>query len=171
MRCICKQKTASLLISREAVLYDIGNYAYVEGDIMESGDDHTRHQVFDITQDGNIDRVNRILDLAYSECVEIMYPFTKVPICGHISTDDELESEADFIYTLNVPIDFSKTTAQYLTKLLHEFMVCRVLSDWLSITKPESRENWERKMKDIAGKIKSALNHRSGALRRKQSPF
>lgn len=171
MRCICEQKTATLIVSRKEVLFDVGNYAFVEGDIMTSGDEHTRHQVFDIVQDGNIERVNRVLDLAYSECVEKMYPFTKLPIVHHIVTDDIVETDDDFVFRLKTPEGFSKTTAEYLTKLLHEYMAYRVLADWLSITKPESWKNWDEKMQGVSASIKSILNHRGQKYRRTQSPF
>ena len=53
------------------------NYSFVEGDIMQAEDEHARHQVFDIGQDGNVDRVTRILNLVHSECVEMLFPYTK----------------------------------------------------------------------------------------------
>lgn len=164
-------QTVSIILNRKEILYDIENYAFVEGDIMKSGDTHTQHQVFDITQDGNVDRVNRVLDLAYSECVEIMYPHTSVPVYHHQSMDNEIDGESDYVFNLRVPAGFSQTTTTFLTRLLHEYMVCRVLSDWLSITKPESWENWRKKMNVTSDKIKSALNHRSIRLRRTQTPF
>lgn len=73
-----RTKVVSLEFSRKALIYDISNCAYVEGDVMPADDEHSKHQVFDIAEDGNIDRVTRILDLAHAECVEMMYPYTKV---------------------------------------------------------------------------------------------
>lgn len=66
-----KTKAVTLVFKREELLYDAENYSFVEGDIMQAEDEHARHQVFDIGQDGNVDRVTRILNLVHSECVEI----------------------------------------------------------------------------------------------------
>ena len=56
-----KTKAVTLVFKREELLYDAENYSFVEGDIMQAEDEHARHQVFDIGQDGNVDRVTRIL--------------------------------------------------------------------------------------------------------------
>ncbi len=62
-----KKKLVFLIFHRKELLYDIENNAYIQGDIMDKGDEHRRHQVIDIGQDGNVDRVTRILNLAYQE--------------------------------------------------------------------------------------------------------
>lgn len=75
-----KTKAVTLVFKREELLYDAENYSFVEGDIMQAEDEHARHQVFDIGQDGNVDRVTRILNLVHSECVEMLFPYTKEEI-------------------------------------------------------------------------------------------
>ena len=63
-----RKKSVRLTFKREELLYDIRNNAYVEGDVMQVNDAHDRHQVQDIGEEGNIDRVTRVLDLAHAEC-------------------------------------------------------------------------------------------------------
>ena len=63
---------------RNELLYDIGNYAFIEGDILEDEDEHRRHQLIDINEAGNIDLVDRMLALAHSECVEFLYPYSNL---------------------------------------------------------------------------------------------
>ena len=72
-----RTKTVKLLFKRSELLYDIKNYAYVEGDVMQVNTEHDRHQVQDIGETGNIDRVTKVLDLAYAESVEALFPYTK----------------------------------------------------------------------------------------------
>lgn len=78
MNCVCticndgsdsgnKSTTATLTFFRKELIYDVANYAYVEGDIMQPDEEDSRHQVFDITQQGNVDRATRILNLAHTE--------------------------------------------------------------------------------------------------------
>jgi hypothetical protein len=50
-------------------------------------------------------------------------------------------------------------------------MVARVVSDWLSITKPGSAENWAEKAESAKGKINRALLFRLRGLKRKMHPF
>lgn len=79
--CAEEQKTnVTLTFERKELIYDVSNYSYVEADIMQEDDECRRHQVFDISQDGNVDRVTRVLNTAHAEIVETLYPYTKQEI-------------------------------------------------------------------------------------------
>lgn len=164
-------KIVELTFTRQNLLYDIENYAFVEGDVMRTDNEHAKHQVFDIAQDGNIDRVNRILDLAHAECVEMMYPYTKEPCDSEEVQDNSLSVKEQYQISMLVPDDFSKSTVSLITKLVHEYMVCRVLADWMSITNPSSQSNWQSKLDSIEEQIRNHLNARCGRVRRAQTPF
>lgn len=166
-----RTKIVELTFTRQNLLYDIENYAFVEGDVMRTDNEHAKHQVFDIAQDGNIDRVNRILDLAHAECVEMMYPYTKDPCDSEEVQDNSLSVKEQYQISMLVPDDFSKSTVSLITKLVHEYMVCRVLADWMSITNPSSQSNWQSKLDSIEEQIRNHLNARCGRVRRAQTPF
>ncbi len=165
-------KSVTLTFKRSELVYDAENYSFVEGDIMKTDDEHTRHQVFDIGQDGNIDRVTRILNLAYAECVEMLYPYTKTEIPDEQEDiNDILNAPEEYNIELILPEGFSLSTVKLLSNLIHEYLVCRVLADWLSITNPISQTRWEEKLKDIKYKIQTSLVSRIGKVRRKLKPF
>lgn len=164
-------KRIELVFRRDALLYDIENYAFVEGDVMSVQTEHERHQVIDIGQDGNVDRVTRILDLAHAECVEFLYPYTKIP-CDKLEQRYNTFTETPEYYILMlVPFDFSQSTVDLLSRLIHEYMVCRVLADWFSITNPSSKANWEEKIMYLKEQIQSRMHARCGRIRRTQTPF
>lgn len=161
-----------LTFKRKELVYDVENYSFVEGDIMSTDDEHARHQVFDIGQDGNIDRVTRILNLAHAECVEMLFPYTKEEIPdAQKPIDDILTAPDEYSITLRLPDGFSLSTLNLLTHLIHEYLVCRVLSDWMSITNPSSQANWEDKLSSIKGKIQTSVVSRIGKIKRKLKPF
>lgn len=160
----------TLTFKRAELLYDIVNYSFVEGDIMPVEDEHSRHQVLDIGQTGNIDRVTRMLNLAHSECVEMLYPYTKKEVTAE-NLDNMMATPEEYVIEMSVPQSFSDTTMVILENLIHEYLVCRVLEDWMSITKPDSQANWRDKLESIKTKIQTSLVSRNGTLRRKQSPF
>ena len=190
-------KAVYLTISRRQVLYDVENLCYVEGDIMQANEEHARHQVFDVAQDGNVDRVTRSMDMAFSRCVEMCYPYSKVPVTeagkgvapgervtygtnpetsdtpdGVAAEYDDLFNETNnYIMKLMVPDDVSLTTLNLLAKYVHEFMVASVLADWFAITKPSSQEKWEKKMEDASSQISKTLMFRCGRVRRTLNPF
>lgn len=139
---------------------------------MKADDDHARHQVFDIGQDGNIDRVTRVLNLAHAECVEMFYPYTKEAIPEEQEALDDILTEPDeYDIVLNLPVTFSLSTVKLLSNLVHEYLVCRVLADWMSITYPESEAKWEKKFTLLRDKIRTSLMSRTGKVRRKLKPF
>lgn len=165
------EKHVTLRFGREELLYDIRNYCYVEGDIMERQDEHAKHQVFDVGEKGNIDRVTRVLDLAFSQCVDLCYPYTKKEVRACSGRDDELEETDEYVMTMRVPDGFSETTVTYMEKLIHELMVYKVMVDWMSITKPESKPAWQEKLDNTENEIRSVLNMRIKRTRRPMTPF
>ena len=167
-----KHKEATLTFKRAELIYDASNYSFVEADIMPEGDECRRHQVFDIGQACNVDRVTRVLNTAHAECVEMLYPYTKEEIPDEQEAlDDVLKEPETYEIKLTLPETFSLTTLRLLEELIHEYLVCRVLADWMSITNPESEANWQRKFTTIREKIRTALVSRTKMIRRKLSPF
>lgn len=143
----------------------------MEGDVMEATTEHGRHQVMDICEDGNVDRVTRVLDLAFADCVELCYSYTKHPVDDGTILDDTLDEQAIYEMRLSVPEKFSFTTLNLLRSLIHELLVYKVLYDWTSITKPDSKTNWQEKIEDAEKEIQAILNTRIGRIRRTQTPW
>lgn len=165
------KRTVILRFKRKELLYDLENNSFIEGDIARTDDEHERHQVFDIARTGNIDRVSRVLSLAHSECVEMLFPYTKKGVTEDTQHEDFLENPDEYIITMIVPSSFSKSTIDILRNLIHEYLVCRVMEDWMSLTKPASQSNWRDKLEYLKAKIRTSLMSRVEAVRRKQSPF
>ena len=165
------ERHVTLKFVGQELIYDINNCAYVEGHLIPEGNENQRHVVIAIGQDGNIDRVNRILGVVHAATVEMLYPFTKAPIAEGSEVDDHIWPTDGYVIDLAVPSTMSQTTINLLSKLIHEYMVCMVLADWLSISKPEAAENWRLKATTIRDEINRLKSHRRGRLRRKQSMF
>lgn len=161
---------AVLLFKREQLIYDIRNVAYVEGDIMPENQQHERHTVQDIGEEGNIDRVTRVLNLAHSECVEWLYPFTKRRIYKDC-LDDRLTEKKVYSIFMTVPKDFSQTTLNAIEELVHEYLVCSVIADWLSIANTKKATVWKEKMEELKTAIKNKPRLRRGRLRIGKHPF
>lgn len=182
MTCPCgkpeKRVKVTLVFKRAELLYDAANYSFVEGEMIAEGDECKRHQVIDITQDGNVDRVTRVLNTAHAECVEALYPWTKEEVAGDdagadvaVTLDDVLREPEEYVVTLWLPEGFSMTTVRLVKELIHEYLVCRVVADWMSITNGDSEGKWEKKFSTLREKIKTALMSRRGKVRRKLKPF
>lgn len=164
-------KTIKLTFKRNELLYDIKNVAFVEGDVIPGGTENNRHQTIDIAEEGNIDRVTRILDLVFAEIVESLYILTKCDAEDGTIKDDTFTETDVYTANLNVPDDFSDTSAEYLEKLIHELLVAKVLGEWLAITYPTASEKWQIKASDIKDKILSTSRRTSQRARLKLHPW
>lgn len=170
---ICGQnrdsRTVRLKFLRSELLYDIKNYAYVEADVMGEERQHGQHVLAEIGEEGNVDRVNRILAVVHAAAIEMLYPYTKVePVEEEI--DDVMQTPEYYEIVMQVPLSMSRHTMHLLSKLIHEYMVYRVLADWLSITNPEAAANWYQKAGDTEVEIGRAKNRR-GVLVRRSHPW
>lgn len=166
-----RTKKVTISLKRSELLYDCKNLGYVEADVMQTDDEHARHQAADIGEDGNVDRVTRVLDLTFSQIVELCYPYSKVPVEQTVSIDDSFQERQAYVVALLVPDDFSATTVVLLERLMHELMVARVMADWLAITKPDAAAKWTDKGDELEQDIRSNLNGRVGRVRKTQTPF
>lgn len=174
MSCFIEEKegrmTAVLSFKRDQLLYDIKNCAYIEGSIMESGDPHNRHTVQDVGEDGNVDRVTRVLNTSILKCREMLYAYTKHNV-RRFELNDILHEPNVYGIVLSLPPDFSQTTLNLLENLIHEYLVCAALADWLSITYPEKALVWGAKAEDAEREILSSVHNRTVRTRRTPHPF
>lgn len=164
-------RKVTLTFKRDELLYDIKNYAYIEGHVWGEENQHAQHTLVEIGEEGNVDRVNRILGVVHAAAVEMLYPYTKQESEEEEEIDDRMWTPTDYKIVMLVPVTMSRTTLHLLNKLIHEFMVYRVIYDWLSITHPEAAQNWLEKALEAEEEINSVKNSRTGVLRRPSHPF
>lgn len=155
-----------MTFGREEILYDVANIAYVAGDVSPK-DDHEKHQLIDIIQDGNVDRVTRVMTLAFSEVVEILHRFTKVEVgktgmpgrweltsgFAGIPLNNEFIEPDQYHVIMRVPATYSETTLVVLKNYIHEYVCCSILADWMSITNKEEWETWVAKREEVKEKL------------------
>ena len=164
------KRVVRLKFLRNQLLYDIKNYAYVEADVMGEEKQHAQHVLAEIGEEGNVDRVSRILAVVHTAVIEMLFPYTKAePIEEEI--DNCLHAPEEYVVELNVPNTMSRTTMHHLSKLIHEFMVYCVLADWLSITNPQAAANWSAKAEAIKKEIEEVKNLRRKAFTRATNPW
>ena len=165
------RRTVELSFDSAGLLYDAANCAYVEGEILpEESPSHVRHIVQDLAEGGNADRAWRVLSIAHARAVELLYPYTKREVAT-MRLDDRAGRPAAWHIAMTVPEGFSQTTLDYLVKLVHDWLVCCVVHDWLSITHPEKASVWKAKSSELEEEIRGAVNMMRGVIRRKLHPF
>ena len=160
-----------LTFLRKELLYDIANVSFVVGDTMSEDAQHARHQLQDIVERGNVDRVTRMLDLAHAECVEELYAYTKTAVVDE-TLDDKLQEREAYEIHLALPKQMSMSTARLLEHYIHDYMVCKVLGDWLNLVAPPNGGSiWLARLDDLLEKIRSSVSQRRQFTKRKLQPW
>lgn len=165
------RKQIDIVLYRNSLLYDISNVAFIVGDCNPDIDVKGRSSIMDICTDGNVDRVTRMMNMGINELINRVYCFTKDRVLENCTLNDLFIEPDKYELRMSVPEDFSKTTASVLTDYMHEFIVDFVIADWLSITKKDDMQIWKDKSDICIEKIRSVINDRVGAIKRKLSPF
>lgn len=162
--------------TKKSLLYDIGNMAYLIADTGEYNR-HTLHRVRDICQDGNIDRVSRVLGLAYSRILGVFAPVLE-KTCIDIDTDYSSQVHDYRLEFKNKPELNYRLTKEIILKIketVREFMVCMVLKDWLEVTLPEAAPVWKYRAEKSFEALDEISNHLQfdshNCIRRRLSPF
>jgi len=155
----------------EELIDDINNYAWVEGEVLGDENQHSHHVLVEIAEEGNLERVLRIISLVHAQVVELLYPFTKLDAVAGENVCDYLWAPDCYVIHMSVPSTFSRTTLHYLSRLIHELIVYRVLAHWLSIANPDAAKKWEEKADAVEEKIEEAKNRRGKAFTRPLSPW
>ena len=163
-------------IEYKALLYDIANMAYV---IADTGRDslHSLHRVRDIVEDGNIDRVSRVLGLAYVQVINILSPLLRSPrvdICKDFSAKPR-DYVLNFRNDRGCSFSLTKEIKLHIKETVHEYMVCMVLADWLGITLPEASDVWKFRAEGCLTALRETCaeiaDSYTAGFRRKVSPI
>lgn len=165
------RKRAFVTLYRDELLYDIKNVAFVAGDVREEGETHATHQIQDIGEDGNVDRVTRMMDLAFAKCCMELHPWSRKDFDCGTERDDIHKERPYYRMELLVPVDFGEPALTYLTRLAHEYIVAWVLLDWMTIADPTAAEAWGAKADLALEEMKTALVGRLGRTRKSVTPF
>lgn len=143
-----------LIFKKETLLYDISNLAYVVGDLRgDSLSAHRLHQTFDICEEGNVDRVDRLLALAFSEVgMALRKVAIEPPAMDRLSNSDAPPEE--FRLRLRRCAGGESWRIR-LKEAVNEFMTARVLAGWLRVTLPEAADFWKEQADSMLESLKS----------------
>lgn len=175
MSCDIEEKNGKIEVvmtfGRDDLIYDIANCAWLEGHML--ADDtpaRIRQMIQDADERGNIDRITRVIDLKIAECREMLYPYVRHAIHKPV-LDNRLKETAAYGIICQMPASCSQTTVTLLERLIHEYLVCCGMAEWMSLTNPERQAAWLMKAAEAEHGIQTCMNTRMGRVRRRMHPF
>lgn len=181
MKTCCKGYRVMIELQKQELVYDIKNtaYAFADSQIKQDTDPHTLHNIFDVAEEGNRDKLARILDSAVEDCREMLYRYCKTDMNGGEFDSDEWEecvgspvNDEDAYYLLMVvPRGFSKTSIHTMTVYIHDYIVYQSLYEWTVLVYPDGAENFKLLAEEKKQKYKEAAIRNTGHVRIRLHPF
>lgn len=178
--CSVGYKVMIELLKKELV-YDVKNTAYTYADSISSSvaDPHLIHNIYDVGEDGNRDKLARILDSAIEDCREMLFRYTKMEMLGGGFDSNEWEEcigsptneEESYYLAMRMPNGFSQTSVHTMMVYIHDYIVNQCLYEWLMIVYPDGADRFWALVEDKKQKIKDASNRSAGRPRIRLHPF
>lgn len=178
--CSVGYKVMIELLKKELV-YDIKNTAYTYADSISSSvtDPHLIHNIYDVGEVGNRDKLARILDSAVEDCKEMLFRCTKMEMLGSGFDSNEWEEcigsptndEEAYYLALRMPKGFSSTSVHTMTVYIHDYIVNQSLYEWLMVVYPDGADRFWALAEEKKEKIKNASNRSAVRARIRLHPF
>lgn len=169
-------------LEKKELVYDIKNTAFAFADSCAKQKDIDAKQlknVFDVSEEGNRDKLARILDSAVEDCREMLFRFTKVEMyCGGFDSNEWEEcigsptnEEEAYYLALRMPNGFSSTSVHTMTVYIHDYIVNQALYEWLMVVYTEGADRFWALAEEKKEKIKNASNRSAVRARIRLHPF
>lgn len=168
------------LVKKE-LIYDIKNTAFIFADSYSNPNVDAKQlkNVFDVSEEGNMDKLARILDSAVEDCREILFRFTKLEMLGGGFDSDEwaecigspANEEEAYYLAMRMPQGFSKTSVHTMTVYIHDYIVNQCMYEWLMVVFPDGADRFWALAEDKKQKIQAASNRSANRPRIALHPF
>ena len=133
-----KDRVLILELKRKELAYDIQNLGYIIRDSMKRESPEEGRNISDIMEDGNADRIQRILDLAYAEVMRVLSPYVDHRVEADAYGNDILNEPTSYYVFVTLKHTMPGTTENLLRVYVHEFMVAFTMADWLAVVAPRA---------------------------------
>ena len=155
----------TITLNRSVLLHHIGQIAYKEGAVINTGDDKARSDVQDVASDDDtVARLTYSLDTAWGELLAALSRMTERST-DVTSSDDSFTERQTYVFTLAKGDEFPDAIIEPLTRAMHDFMVFSALAQWFAITKPEKVAYYDSMAADRKDAARDYANRDDGPLR------
>ncbi len=138
-----------ITIKSNEVMADIRSVAFLEEELHPELDLHRRHEMADICEQDNVERVWRVLGIAVAEVRVALIRILKPEKA--ILPQNLLQRPAAWRFPFLFPI--SKTLKIFLREKIHEYLVAAVMADRTATIIPPASAVWQRRMEDALGAL------------------
>lgn len=173
-------KKATIRIDKNSILEQIAKKTSYIGDKMQSQQD-AYDRIF--VTDADSEFFEEMFELAHSECVEMLSPYIEsnvLRLCkdniDNVVTDgiddqEQMPETVDCNIKLCLPEGLSQSTVNLVEKQVNDYIVSRLLAEWMMTSNIESHSYWIERYSAIRKQIGTTLTTRTIPVRRQLRPF
>lgn len=155
----------TIRLKTENLLYDIAQAGFLSAEAVASrlqDNQHVKHRMKDIVEDGNVDIVIREIDNAYTHSMLQLSQFAPPsPREEEITmTDDYNDYRESYDYTILINYEHARFLAERLTSLLHDYLVSSAICRYISVVADatHSSELYKQREEDALNNIVALLS-------------
>ena len=143
-----------LCIKSEAVFADIRSAAWLEQELHPELDRHRRHEMADICEPDNVERVWRVLGLAVAEIRRETVRILRREKYPAMTNDLERPEEWTFRFLFPMP----PSSVEFLREKIHEYLVASVMAERTGVIIPAAEKIWRLRASSAIAEIRSAAS-------------
>lgn len=159
-----------MTIKTSEILDDVRSAAWLESELHPELDRHRRHEMADICEKGNIERVWRVSAISVAEVRMALSRVLRQE--SRVVHDNSLErpDRWDFRFICMLP----PSILAYIKEKTHEYVVARVMADRAAVIIPAASSVWEERAKTALlslADVSSTIRLTYGPVRRPLWPL
>ena len=156
----------TITLSKDNILYDIENAAYVVGLNRSTGVNFEQvSNIQNTGEGGDRDMMLRSIETAFNEIKRNVNRFIIDTAIAASSTNELTDETSAFSLTLTMPGNFNKASVDSIKSASHEYIVAHALIDWFTAVKPDEVPIYIQKKADASINILSALYRKKAPAR------
>lgn len=156
----------TITLSKDNILYDIENAAYVVGLNRSTGVNFEQvSNIQNTGEGGDRDMMLRSIETAFNEIKRNVNRFIIDTAIAVTSTNDLTDEATAFSLVLTMPGNFNKASIDSIKSASHEYIVAHALIDWFTAVKPDEVPIYIQKKADASINILSALYRKKAPTR------
>ena len=158
--------STTITLSKDNILYDIENTAYVVGLNRSTGVNFEQvSNIQNTGEGGDRDMMLRSIETAFNEIKRNVNRFIIDTAIAASSTNELTDETSAFSLTLTMPGNFNKASVDSIKSASHEYIVAHALIDWFTAVKPDEVPIYIQKKADASINILSALYRKKAPAR------
>lgn len=159
-----------LWIKSGELLADVRSAAWLEAELHPELDRHRRHEMADICETDNIERVWRVLAIAVAEIRAVLVRILRRE--RHIPVVNDIQRRQGWRFSFLFPL--KEAVFSLLRENIHEYLVAAVMAERTAVIMTPSARVWRERADARLAALRSAAvtaSHQSGPVRRPLWPL